>query len=390
MRMKLNKKGQLILVSAVSLLAASLVTACGTLTIDFVFVSSAKAAGSYNYGEIDVFEINSESGYMRQIPTSPFPSGGRLPVSEALSSDNSNLYVVNQDDNTIVQFTIGSDGKLYPQNTTNTPGLLPLKAAVSGSYLFVLDTYKPLATCTTSAPCSGAIGVLPIDSSGALGTAVSNGSLTYWPLSVSGSSDIILPTGETVTANGSYLYVTAYDTTAKTGYVFGYSIGSTGALTALTGSPWAVGTYPSALARDINSAYLYVTDQTASKIYSYTIGSAGALTLKNSASTGSKPSALAVDSAANWIYVTNATDSTVSAYSVSSGVLSSVGTYGTGLQPVAIGIDPARHHFVYTVNYLGPNVSGFEINSDGSLYGSQDSPYTANSLPTDVVAISHH
>ena len=51
---------------------------------------------------------------MRQIPTSPFPSGGRNPVAEAVSADQANLYVVNQDDNSIVQFTIGNDGKFYP------------------------------------------------------------------------------------------------------------------------------------------------------------------------------------------------------------------------------------------------------------------------------------
>ncbi len=101
-------------------------TACSTLTVDFVFVTSAKAAGTNNYGEVDVFEVNSESGQMRQIPTSPFPSGGRNPVAEAVSSDNTNLYVVNQDDNSIVQFIIGNDGKLYPQNTVNTPGIYPL------------------------------------------------------------------------------------------------------------------------------------------------------------------------------------------------------------------------------------------------------------------------
>ena len=67
---------------------------------------------------------------MRQIPTSPFPSGGRNPVAEAVSSDNTNLYVVNQDDNTIVQFVIGNDGKLYPQNTVNTPGIYPVAVAV--------------------------------------------------------------------------------------------------------------------------------------------------------------------------------------------------------------------------------------------------------------------
>jgi 6-phosphogluconolactonase (cycloisomerase 2 family) len=110
--MKFNKSSQLLLVSAVSLLAAGLITACGTLTVDFVYVASSKAAGSNSYGQIDVFEINSESGFMRQIPSSPFPSAGRDPVAEAVSSDNNNLFVANQDDNTIVQFVIGNDGKL--------------------------------------------------------------------------------------------------------------------------------------------------------------------------------------------------------------------------------------------------------------------------------------
>jgi 6-phosphogluconolactonase len=141
MRMKFNKSGQLLLVSAASLLLATLITACETLTVDFVFVTSSKAAGPNNYGEIDVFEVNSESGFMRQIPTSPFPSGGRNPVAEAVSTDNYNLYVVNQDDNDIVQYVIGNDGKVYPQNTVNTPGIYPLAVAVNGTNLFVLDTY---------------------------------------------------------------------------------------------------------------------------------------------------------------------------------------------------------------------------------------------------------
>ncbi len=131
MRMKWNKTSQLLLASAASLAAAGFLSACATLTVDFVFVPSAKAAGTNNYGEMDVFEVNSESGYMRQIPTSPFPSGGRNPVAEAVSTDNTNLYVVNRDDNSIVQFAIGNDGKLYPQNTYNTPGIFPIATSVS-------------------------------------------------------------------------------------------------------------------------------------------------------------------------------------------------------------------------------------------------------------------
>ena len=247
-------------------------TACSTATLDFVYVSSSLAAGSNSYGEIDVFEINAVSGFMRQIPTSPFPSGGRNPVADVVSTDYSNLYVVNRDDNTIVQFIIGNDGKLYPQNTVNTPGVFPLAVAVGGSNLFVVDTYQPLPSCSPAAPCSGSIAAFPIAAatgstpSGALGTPFTNGTLNYWPLSLSSKpNDILLPTAVTVLASKADVYVTAYDTTANTGYVFGFSIG-TGTLTALAGSPFAAGTYPSAIAGDSSSSHIYVTDQANAKV----------------------------------------------------------------------------------------------------------------------------
>jgi DNA-binding beta-propeller fold protein YncE len=419
MRMKFNRTGQLLLVSAASLLAASLVTACGTLTVDFVFVTSSKAAGTNNYGEVDVFEINSESGFMRQIPTSPFPSGGRNPVAEALSADNTTLYVVNRDDSSIVQFAIGNDGKVYPQNTLDTTGdvahpgaagIFPVAATVAGTNLFELNTYQPLPTCTPASPCSGSVGVYPIATTGALGAAVANGSISYWPLSLSGKSsgDVILPTGVAVLASGADLYVSAYDTTASSGYVFGFTIGSGGVLSAIPGSPWAVGTHPSALVGDPGSKYLYVTDFANGNVYSYSLSSSGALTQVGSYHSGNQPSAIAVDPTANWIYIANSQDSTIVAAATTNGVLSDIGkmsvigptgttttvtvqaTQSTGLQPVAIGIDPSHHHFLFTADFLGSTVSGFEVGADGTLIGSQNSPYTANAQPTAAVAIPHN
>jgi DNA-binding beta-propeller fold protein YncE len=404
MRMKFNKTGQLVLVSAASLMVAALVTACGTLTVDFVFVTSAKAAGPDNYGEVDVFEVNSESGFMRQIPTSPFPSGGRNPVAEAVSSDRTNLYVVNQDDNTIVQFIIGNDGKLYPQNTVNTPGIYPLAVTVSGTNLYVADTYQPLPSCSTAAPCSGSIAVFPITAntttppSDTLGSPVANGSLNYWPLSLPGKpNDVLLPTAINVLASGAELYVTAYDSTANTGYIFAFSTSSGGALAPLNGGvPIAAGTHPSAMASDPSSSYVYVTDSTNGTILGYTV-KAGLLTPLGGSPfpAGSQPSAIVIDSAYPYLYVANMLDSTVTAYSMSSGALTRLGSYATGLQPVAIGIDPSTNHFLYTANFLGNTVSGtisgFELSSTaGTLVNSQRSPYTANALPTAVAAIPHN
>jgi DNA-binding beta-propeller fold protein YncE len=399
MRMKFNKKSQLLLVSVASLMAAGMVTACSTLTVDFVYVTSSLAAGTDNYGEVDVFEINSESGYMRQIPTSPFPSGGRNPVAEALSSDNQSLYVVNKDDNTIVQFFIGNDGKVYPQSTVNTPGIFPVAATVSGSSLFVIDTYQPLPACSNASPCSGSVGVFPIVAptgsalGSALGTPVANGSLTYWPLALTGAGakDILLPTGVAALANGADLFVSAYDTTANTGYIFGFAIGSGGALTPLAGSPWKAGTHPSALVGDSTSAYLYVTDYSGSDVLGYAVSGGGLTPLSGSPyPAGGLPSAIAVDPGAKYLYVTNSQDSTITAYSNSGGPLTRIGSYATGLQPVAIGVDPGMKHFVFTANFLGNSVSGLEINTDGSLFGSQNSPYTSNAQPTAAVAIPHN
>jgi 6-phosphogluconolactonase (cycloisomerase 2 family) len=403
MRMKFNKSSQLLLVSAASLLVAGLVTACGTLTTDFVYVASAKAAGTNNYGEIDVFEINSESGRMRQIPASPFPSEGRNPVAEAVSSDYASLYVVNQDDNNIVQFTIGSDGKLYPQQTVNTPGIYPMAVAANGSNLFVVDTYQPLASCSTAAPCSGSIGVFPIiaatsTAASSIGTAVTNtsNSSNYWPLTLSGknSSDVIVPTAVNVVASSTsatYVYVTAYDSTASpnVGYIFGFAVGSDSTLTALSGSPYSAGTLPAGISSDSAGQYVYVTDKTNGTVLAYSVAS-GALTLSGTYAAGNGAMAIAVDPSYNFAYVANSVDDTITAYSISNGVLTRIGTYSTGLQPVAIGIDPSTRHFVYTVNYLGSTVSDFLLSTtDGTLLVTQYSPFVSNALPTAVAAVPH-
>jgi hypothetical protein len=491
MRMKFNKSRQLLLVSAASLLAAGLLTACGTATTDFVFVASSKAAGPYSYGEIDVFEINAISGAMRQIPTSPFPSGGRNPVAEAVSSDSTNLYVVNQDDNTIVQFLIGSDGKIYPQNTVNTPGIYPQAVAVNGSNLFIVDTYQPLPTCSNANPCSGSVGVFLIEPASGTGsnavragalnpTPVANGSLNYWPLCQYGyissadstkckagaTNDVLVPTAVNVLNSGGnvYVYVTAFDWTAgggatpgvfdiagtvnicnqkpsayygDNGYIFGFSAGSGGALSPLNGGvPFTSGslTLPCGIASATGTggAYVYVTDSTNGNVQGFAVGANGSLSLlpsvqynPNPYPAGNQPAAIVVDPDYPFLYVANAQDGTVSAYQISDGSLScnqaatyppaspappfaaipagaicnlgsvekaaGSGTYDAGIQPVAMGIDPSTSHFLFTVNFLGSDVSDFELStSAGTLINTQRSPYGANAQPTAVAAIPHH
>ena len=394
MRMKFNKSRQLLLVSAASLAAATLLSACATLTVDFVYVTSAKAAGPDSYGEVDVFEVNSESGHMRQIPTSPFPSGGRNPVAEAVSTDHNNLYVVNEDDNTIVQFNIGNDGKIYPNSTTNTPGVFPRAVAVAGSNLYVADTYQPLPTCSPAAPCSGSVASFPILSTGKLDKAATNSAIgaTYWPLILPSSpKDIILPTAIAVVASGNNVYVSAFDSTSGTGYIFAFAA-SSGVLSALNGGvPIPAGVHPSSMAIDPSGSYLYVTDRASGNVLGYTVGT-GTLTPLNGSPfpAGNSPSAIAIDTTGKFAYVANSADANVTAYTIGGGALTSFATYAAGNQPVAIGIDPSLNQYVYTANFLGSNVSGFELSAkDGSLLNSQNSPFPSNAQPTAIAAIPH-
>jgi len=410
----------LALIAAASLGAATLITACETLTVDFVYVASNKAAGANQYGEIDVFEINSESGRMRQIPTSPFPSGGRNPVAEAVSTDYQNLFVVNHDDNTIVQFQIGSDGKLYPANTVNTPGIFPLAVAASKSNLFVVDNYQPLPLCSTANPCSGSISVYPLVApSGScvttvcMGTPANNVAVNaqYWPLTLaSAPNDIIVPTAVNVVASGtnSYVYVTAYDSSTPTpvGYVFGFSVAATGVLTAVPNSPAVAGIQPSAIASGLStggSSTVYITDSVQDRVLGYTVSTAtsslGSLIPMttgiggtNRFAAGNQPSAIAVDPSYSYAYVTNSTDSTVTAYSISSsGALTQIANYATGLQPVAIGIDPSTYHFLFTVNFLDNTVSDYELSTTaGTLLVAQDSPFATSAQPVAAAAVPHN
>jgi 6-phosphogluconolactonase (cycloisomerase 2 family) len=139
-----------------------------------------------------------------------------------------------------------------------------------------------------------------------------------------------------------------------------------------------------------------VTDSTNGIVVSYSIPS-GILTKISDTPTGNQPSAIVADPKYPYVYVANALDGTVEAYSISSsGSLELLGgsatpvTYAAGIQPVAIGIDPSTDHFLFTVNFLGSNISDFELDtSTGTLVNAQHSPYVSNAEPTAVVAIPH-
>jgi len=384
--MKFSRVGRIALASVVTLGLGFGVTACGpSNTIDFLYVTSSKQ----NPGQINVYKVDSEAGALIQITDSPYSSGGRNPVADVTSPNGKNLYVVNHDDNTVVEFAIGTDGKLYPQQTCNMPGSYPTQMAVNkaGTYLYIVETYQP--NYSTSIPGPGALVVFPINANGQLGatgslcTAVANGTSAFFPL---GNN----PTGVNVLASGGYVYaVNQSDATLSA-----FQVGSSGALTLIGTYP--VGVAPNALASDPTNKFLYVTDGAANQMIGFLIQPNGTLiNMQTPFKTDNLPNSVQVDPRGIYVYVANYNANDVSAYTIDRGTgnatqISGAAAYAVDAGPICILIEPAEARYVYTANFLGNTVSGLALNpATGALSAVQNTPFKAQGQPTCSAAITH-
>jgi 6-phosphogluconolactonase (cycloisomerase 2 family) len=413
--MKFSKLSQLLLVSSIGLLVAAFFSACSITTIDYVFVACSAGSGTSSAGQVETYAVDSQSGALR-TGASTVSSGGVNPVSMAVTSDYANLYAANAGNKSIVHFAIGLHGELTSKDTvtlTTTPIAMTVDSA--GTYLYVVSCTTATEYPTLS--CSGGATLTEYSlSSGAIGSAASVKTLKLYGSYASYSGDVLVPTGLTVltnnsTVSGNAVYVTAYDqsaynpggtttSSANPGWVFGFTIGSSGVLTPLA-NPYEAGIKPTAIAADPTNRYAYVTDYASNQLIGYAIMSSSTLNFLPSGPfrAGGEPSAIVIDPRGKFIYVTNSLDSTVSPYeidlttgapSVTVNSTSTGGSNSTDTQPVALAIEPALGRFVYTANFLGNSVSGFRLDStSGALSQTQSTPYPTGSKPAAVIGIPH-
>jgi len=399
--MKFSKLRQLVLISAIGLVVATILSGCQIVTIDYLFVATqgSTITGSSSTcpnGEIETYAVDSESGAIRQVDPQVC-SGGTTPVALAVSPGYRNLYVANQADMNIVHFAVANSGVLTNKDSVTLPST-PVALAVSadGNTLYVVSG-------TTSATLT-AYSL----SSGTIGSVASQVNLTLPGY----AGDTMIPTGVTALANGNAVYVTAYDqssynpggtttSTAPPGWVFGFAVGSGGVLTPTPASPYNAGVKPSALVADPTNRFVYVTDFASNQLIGFGIYTGNQLNylLNGPYKSGGEPSAISIDPRGKFLYVSNALDSTVTAYVIDlptgtpSTAVNTTGsqTNNTDTQPVAVAVDPALGRFVYTANYLGNSVSGFKLNPiSGTLVQTQATPYPLHgNNPTALVLVPH-
>lgn len=392
--MKLSKVSQLVLVSAIGLLVALSLSGCLIVTIDYLYVADSSGSGVSSPGQIQVYAVDSESGALR--PGAPtISSGGSKPIALATTSDYANLYVANQSNNTLVHFTIAGDGSLT-QHDMVTLSFTPAAIAVNqaNTYIYAAGGAGP-----------GELAVYPL-SSGAIGSL---SSLT--PLTVPGyTGDDLIPTAVTTLPNNDAVYVAAFDqsayypggtvtSSANPGWVYGFAVGSNGALTPANGSPYQAGVKPSSIAADPTNRFVYVTDYASNELIGYTVQSGTSLSfmINGPFKTGSEPSSVVVDPRGIYVYAADALQNIVSAFNISlpTGTPSTLssstgGSYQTDTEPVSILIDPALGRWLYTANYLGNSVSGLRIDpNSGTLSQDQATPFPTGSNPTAIAAVPH-
>jgi len=393
-RHRLGNLTQLFVVAAIGLVVAGLLSACELVTIDFVYVAAMGDSGGN--GAIQIFAADSQSGALR-TGVAGSDSGGPTPVAMAVSADYENLYVANQGNDSVVHFAINTDGTLSNKDSVTLPEP-PASVAVNaaGTYLFVASG-TTTSTLTVYSLSKGTIGSV----------------VAQEALAIPGyGTDTVIPTGVTALANNNAVYVTVYDrsaynpggtvtSNANPGWLFGFEVGSGGALTPVIGNPYRAGVKPTSLVGDPTSRFIYVTDYASNGLIGYTVLSNGSLSflINGPFKTGAEPAAIAVDPRGKYLYVANSLDSTVSAYIIdlatgtpSAAVnVSGASINATDTQPVSIVVDPALGRYVYTANQLGNSISGFRLDPNaGSLKAAQATPYpTKEPRPTAIVSIPH-
>jgi 6-phosphogluconolactonase (cycloisomerase 2 family) len=403
-----NKLGRGTLASILSLALVS-VTACSRdYVLAYVYVTTAKplTSGSPD-GGVSAYAVDYQIGSLTPLADSPIQAG-RNPVTLVASPSGLNLYVVNHDDSSVGEYSIGTDGKIYLQNTYNVTGSMATAVAIdaAGKFLYVTFTYQlgpnGQQLYSPASPGPGGVTIFPINADGSLGK----------PFTQNVGNN---PVGIVVSrpGNGStavFAYVVDQEASPKA-TVLGFSQNTTtGALTPVPGTVittdstgktvatgFGAGTTPSAIAEDPSARFVYITDQATNQLYGNVVASNGSLVAMTNGpfATGIFPVGVTIDPRGKFLYVANLTSSTVGAYAIDTATGTPVGSVGsastsTDTSPTCVAIEPALGIYLYTSNNLANTVSAMQLDPhNGGLKQVQNTPFPSSGLPTCAVAVAN-
>ncbi len=296
------------------------------------------------------------------IDATPTVPTGKAPSSIVIGPGYHSVYVTNQGDNTVGQFSINADGSLSAGAAVATqyePAALAV--APNGKYAYVANfgtttvsqyVVQSSGALTPQSPSTVTVGTAPtgiaIDPTSSYVYVLNNVSQSVAQYTINAGGGLVpmavpaVGTGSSplsigITPNGKYVYVV--NDAASDHSVSQYSVGANGSLTPLSPAKIGFGTAPSAIAFNPAGTIAYVVD-TGGTVWQFSIGSGGALSQVGSTSVGGV-NAFAVDPSGRFAYATSSSG-TVSQFAVGSGGgLSAISpaTVAAGQSPVGIAVN---------------------------------------------------
>jgi 6-phosphogluconolactonase len=366
------------------------------------FVPQTSSGGTTNTGDYlyvangsDTFFAGfgvASSGALSVLSGSPYNNSV---AAQSLAVNPANTFLYAGTTAGIFVYSINSNGSITVQNDGSVAAQDLVATAMqvdsTGNYL--------LAVGISTAQQVQAIGIYTIDTSTGLLTPVAGSPLALYTGNAS-TPTVVAPSGLLITPNNSYVYASLGALGVQV-----LTLGSGGALSAGATptllAPFSKSTSPSdqGSASDPNSAFLFVAEiNTGLRVFS--IGSGGSLSEVSGSpyAVGTGPTAVDLDSTGSYVYVANKGSNNISAFTLTaaSGKLTAVAGSpfsSGGQQPIGIVNDNSKA-FVAVIN-SGNNGSGgnsdlqlfkFDATTDGKL--DPVATATTGTDPTNPVAIA--
>jgi 6-phosphogluconolactonase (cycloisomerase 2 family) len=318
------------------------------------------------YGNsVSAFTIDPTSGGLTAVSGSPFPTGA-TPQSVTADPSGKFAYVASGgSSNNLAAYAINADGSLKAlSGSPFSAGTVPHSVVVdpSGRFVYVANQN------------SGGISAYTLNPDGSLA-------------SIAGASAGTGPASLTIDPSGRFLYAA----NGTSNNISAFSIDPTsGALTAVTNSPFAAGKSPNSVAVDPTGTFAFVTDGQDSNVTAYTLNPVtGALTQVPGSPfpAGTAPRSVTVEPSGKYVYTANFGSDNFSAFAIdpTTGILNPLASspFPGASQPDSIAVDPSGN-FVYVANIGSNNISVYSLDpTTGNL-----SPTTPSSFPTDTGPIS--
>jgi 6-phosphogluconolactonase (cycloisomerase 2 family) len=344
-----------------------------TPTRNFVYVSD----DSNNVTEFQADRVTGALTSIGSVAAGIFPSG------LFVDANNQTLYVLNNGDDSVSSFTIGTFGALTPLGTTPTGSGPVSMTVVQGStqtYAYVVNQNdNSISQYTICAP--------PLDCS-PLGSLVSG--QTFATAGISLQAIAATPGGQT-------LYVSDQQGAA----LFAFAINpDTGVLTEPP-STIPTGKGPQSIAIDLQGQFLYTANSLDSTISAFTIGAGGSLTpiLPTTVVQGNGPVTVSIDPNGQLLYVVDQNSNTEETYGIApafeqgtrpNGFLTFVASSNTRTGPVFFALAPAAvlaipNEYFYATNANSNTISSAALDPANGAVGTIVTTPSQVNLPAAVI-----